>query len=265
MTETFLLPTGIDPKMFRHSKEAGVHFREKLEDLFPQIKGKRLLLFAGRVVKEKNLGFLFDILLYILAKHPDAVLLIAGDGPDQDYYKTKANNARLTESCVFTGYMERKDLALTYAISDVFVFPSMTDTQGLVPLEAMLSGTPVVAIGALGTLMVMGGDNGGFMVKNDKEEFAARVLELLGNPELHRKKSLEAKAHARSWSIDEMTKKLVEIYQSTIDSYKEDYGEARTPVWGLLMDKKWWKVNNQNFQKKTKQKLQQVRARLKRE
>jgi glycosyltransferase involved in cell wall biosynthesis len=104
-------------------------------------------------------------------------------------------------------------LALIYRISEVFLFPSLTDTQGLVTLEAMFSGTPVVAIGALGTLMVMGGNNGGFMVKNDAAEFTERVLALLGDPDLRSRKSAEARLHARSWSIEELAKKLVDSYK----------------------------------------------------
>ncbi|MDR0496442.1 MAG: glycosyltransferase [Treponema sp.] len=264
-TITFLLPTGIEVELFDHEKEEGEVFREKMEELHPLLKGKRILLSAGRVAKEKNLGFLLDILPKILTRHPDVILVLVGSGPDLDYYKDEAKKAGVEENCVFTGYLERKDLALTYTISEVFVFPSMTDTQGLVTLEAMLSGTPVVAIGAMGTLMVMGGDNGGFMVKNDVDEFTARVLDLLEDPELKRRKSNEAKTHARSWSIGELTKKLAAIYETTIESYKGDYGEPVMPAWGLLMDKRWWKINNKIFKKRTKRIWQEMQLKLKKQ
>jgi glycosyltransferase involved in cell wall biosynthesis len=142
---------------------------------------------------------------------------------------------------VFTGYLPRKDLALCYTISEIFVFPSLTETQGLVTLEAMLSGTPVVAIGEMGTIMVMGGDNGGFMVKNDPVEFTGRVLELLGDDDLQRRKSEEARLHARAWSIEELTVKLVDIYQRTIDAYRVEHGAPWIPVWELLTDRRWWR------------------------
>jgi len=261
-TETFLLPTGIDPQLFDHDKAEGLIFRDTLDQLYPRLEGKKILLFAGRIVKEKNLGFLIDVLHDVLKTRRDVVLLFAGSGPDLEYFKDEFQKAGLEESCVFTGYMDRKDLALTYMVSEVFVFPSMTDTQGLVTLEAMISGTPVVAIGAMGTLMVMGGDNGGFMVKNDSAEFSARVLELLGDPALRSRKSHEAVIHALAWSIEELTKKLIVIYESTIKSYMEDYGRPRKPVWGLLMDKRWWKINNRIFRKKTKQKLLQMRTQM---
>jgi glycosyltransferase involved in cell wall biosynthesis len=260
--ETFLLPTGIDPEFFEHDRAEGEVYRARLEERHPRLKGKRILLFAGRVVKEKNIGFLLKILPDILAKHPECILVIAGSGPDLDYFQGEAAHAGLSEQCVFTGYMEREALALLYTISEVFVFPSLTDTQGLVTLEAMISGVPVVAIGALGTLMVMGGDNGGFMVKNDTAEFTAKVLRLLEDPELYRQKAAEARLHARSWSIVEVTKRLVEIYQSTMDAYRADYGDPRTPVWENLVNKRWWKINNKIFQKKTKQKWQQIKNRL---
>ena len=274
-TKTFLLPTGIEPGLFEHDAEESAIFREKMEERFPRLLGKRILLFAGRIAKEKNLGFLLKILPEILKKHPDVTLLFAGNGPDLDYYEEEAKKAGVEENCVFTGYLERVDLALTYTISDVFVFPSLTDTQGLVTLESMVSGTPVVGIGALGTLMVMGGDNGGFMIKYDAsqagvstesrvhDEFTARVLDLLEDPKLHHRKSQEAKDHARAWSIDELTEKLIGIYRTTVSSYTEDYGSPRTMVWEMITDKRWWKINNKIFQKRTKRLLQEMRSKLK--
>jgi glycosyltransferase involved in cell wall biosynthesis len=261
-TRTFLLPTGIEPELFERDEAESAEFRERLERAFPALRGKRVLLFAGRVAKEKNIGFLLRILPAVLARHPDAALLVAGGGPDIECLKAEARKAGLEEACVFTGYVERGDLALIYNFSEVFVFPSLTDTQGLVTLEAMLSGTPVVAIGALGTLTVMGGDNGGFMVKYDEAEFAARVLELLENPELRRLKSAEARKRAGSWSIGELAKKLAGIYESAIKDYLEEHGEPRVPVWELLMNKRWWKAVNKTFRDRTNLKWQQILAKL---
>jgi glycosyltransferase involved in cell wall biosynthesis len=261
--ETFLLPTGIDPELFSHDKSEVEEFRENFNILYPEAKGKKILLMAGRVAKEKNISFLIKMLPAILEKHPDTILLIVGNGPDLGFFKNEAKQMGVEDSCIFTGYLERSLLSLVYAMSYVFVFPSLTDTQGLVTLEAMFSGIPVVAIGALGTLMVMGGDNGGFMVKDDKSEFTARVLDLLENEELYRKKSEEARRHAMTWSIGEITRKLADIYRETIASYLVDYGRPRSPVWELIIDKRWWTINNKIIRKKTKKKLHEIRSRLK--
>ena len=261
--ETFLLPTGIEPEIFEHDRTESACFREKMELRFPQLKGRKILLFAGRVAKEKNIGFLIDILPGILMKHPEVILMIAGNGPDLEYYQEEVRKAGIDKNCIFTGYVERRELALIYTIAEIFVFPSLTDTQGLVTIEAMLSGTPVVAIGVLGTLMVMKGDKGGFMVKNNASDFIAKVLELLDNPELRANKSAEARQHARSWSIDELTKKLVGIYNATIKDYREEHGDPRTPVWELITDKRWWKVNNRIFRAQTKRRWHKVKSKLK--
>jgi len=260
--ETFILPTGIDPALFFHDKAEIEAFREAFNALFPETYRKKLLLMAGRVVKEKNIGFLLKILPDILKKNPDTALIIVGSGPDMELFQNEAKRYGIDKNCVFTGYLDRSQLSLIYAISDVFVFPSLTDTQGLVTLEAMFSGIPVVAIGVLGTLMVMGGDNGGFMVKDDPKEFTDRVLQLLNDNELYRKKSEEAKIHAQAWSLGEITKKLLTIYKETISSYMEDYGKPRSPVWNLLTDKRWWEINNKIIQKKTKKKLQEIRSKI---
>jgi len=261
--ETFILPTGIDPALFSHDKAEIEAFREAFNALFPETYGKKLLLMAGRVVREKNISFLLKILPDILKKNPDTMLVIIGGGPDMDFFKEEAKQYGVEASCVFTGYLDRSQLSLTYAISSIFVFPSLTDTQGLVTLEAMFSGIPVVAIGALGTLMVMGGDNGGFMVKDDPKEFTDRVLQLLNDEELYRQKSKEAMIHAQSWSLGEITKRLVDIYKETISSYTKDYGKSRSPVWELVMNKRWWEINNKIIKKKTKLKLQEIRSKIK--
>lgn len=215
---SYLLPTGIDPLFFQSEPSDVVEFRQKLEIKFPALKGRRILLFAGRIGKEKNLSFLFTIMPEIVKRVPDSILLIAGNGPDLNLFIEEAKEKGIAESCVFSGYLDRKDLALVYAMSEIFVFPSITETQGLVTIEAMLSGTPVVAIGEMGTLTVMGGNNGGFMVKNDPKEFTMRVLELLENPKLYKEKVAETAIHAQSWTIGTMTERLENIYIKTIEA-----------------------------------------------
>jgi glycosyltransferase involved in cell wall biosynthesis len=249
--ETFLLPTGIDPGLFEHGSAETARFREKFEGRYPALKGRRILLFAGRIAREKNLGFLLDILPAIRSRYPEALLLFAGNGPDMGYFQKEAEERGLEEHCLFTGYMERTDLALVYALSDVFVFPSLTETQGLVTLEAMFSGTPVVAIGEMGTVMVMGGDNGGFMVKNDPEEFTARVLDLLEDDELYRRKAQEARKHASAWSIDSLTKKLEVFYQDTKLAFHREYGPSRMPVLDWLTEKGKEIISHGNWLKRS--------------
>lgn len=218
-TPSHLLPTGVDPDLFRNDPAVVADFRKKMEVKYPGLSGKRILLFAGRIGKEKNVSFLLRILPEIIKKVPDAVLLVAGNGPDLPLFEEEASALGIGGHCIFSGYLDRKDLALVYAMSEVFVFPSVTETQGLVTIEAMLSGTPVVAIGEMGTITVMGGDNGGFMVKNDPKEFTDRVVELLSDPVLYKRKVKDALKHAEKWTIGTMASRLEIIYGETLAAY----------------------------------------------
>jgi len=217
----YLLPTGIDPDIFDIPTDLVADYRLTFEKKYPCVRDRKILMFAGRVGREKNLSFLIRLFPKILEKMPDCVLLFAGDGPELPFFKKEAEEVGVRDNCVFTGYLQRKSLAYLYAMSDVFVFPSLTETQGLVTIEAMLSGTPVVAIGEMGTLATMGGDNGGFMVHNDPAEFAARVLDLLGDKKLYAAKVAEARLHAQSWTIGAMSARLEEIYRETSKNYGE--------------------------------------------
>ncbi|MDR2864339.1 MAG: glycosyltransferase [Spirochaetaceae bacterium] len=219
--QTFLLPTGIDPKYLDFTQLQKDSFKRRFEQIHPVLAHKKILIFAGRITKEKNIDFLLHILPRIIEKRDDVVLLIIGNGPYHDELMQTSEKLGLQDHCVFTGYLDRVDLGLTYAMSHIFVFPSLTETQGLVTVEAMYSGIPVVAIGSMGTIMVMGGDNGGFMVHNDPGEFTDKVLALLEDPELYKRKVYDAKEHAQNWLIDTMAVKLINVYQKTLDSYKK--------------------------------------------
>jgi glycosyltransferase involved in cell wall biosynthesis len=215
----FVLPTGFDPKLFEYTQYEVDDFKSSFETRYPQIKNKKILLYAGRIGKEKNIDFLLDIAPTIFKTHKDTIFLVVGNGPDLFEYKERCDDLNLQDDIIFTGYMDRKVLCLTYLISKIFVFPSLTETQGLVTIEAMFCGLPVVAIGVQGTADVMKGDNGGFMVKNDKLEFTDRVRCLLDNENLYRQKSAEAKEYAKQWSIDILSEKLETIYTESIKDY----------------------------------------------
>jgi glycosyltransferase involved in cell wall biosynthesis len=219
--EPLLLPTGIDGDVFYpREKSENDAFRVKMEEMYPQLKGKDILLFAGRVGKEKNIGFFLEIAPEIIKAKDDVVFLIVGNGPDIYWFKEECEERRLAGYFVFTGYVERNILACIYGIAKIFVFPSLSETQGLVTIEAMLSAIPVVAIGERGTVEVMKGDKGGFMVKNDPKEFIERVLDLLRNEELYQKKAFDARENGKLWTIDIMSRKLLDIYSQTIADYK---------------------------------------------
>ncbi len=217
-----ILPTGIDDSICKVEDKAFASFKEDIYKEFPVLKNKKILLYVGRVVKEKNLYMLFDVFSKVKEKFENTALFFIGGGPELDNLKAKAKKHKYASSICFAGYRDRDILSYFYHLADVFVFPSCTETQGLVTIEAMRAGLPVVAIGEMGTLDVMKGDKGGFMVQNDTEEFAARVIDLLSDETLRAQKSKEAREWGAKWSIDYLTPKLEDFYKKALKIKKEN-------------------------------------------
>jgi glycosyltransferase involved in cell wall biosynthesis len=226
--QPYLLPTGIDDTIFYpRSREENDVFRLSMEDMYPKLKQKRILLYAGRVSKEKNIELILKIAPKIIKEQSDVVFLIVGGGPDIYWLKEECGLPGLQDHFVFSGYIRHTMLARIYCISNLFIFPSRTETQGLVTIEAMLSGIPVVAVGERGTATVMRGDNGGFMVPNDENIFAGRVLDLLKDKTLYEKKAADALEYGKSWTMDIMSKQLENIYVEAIADYKKERNEKK--------------------------------------
>ena len=107
----------------------------------------------------------------------------------------------LEPNVVMVGFIPHDRLKAYYGLAEAFVFASKVESQGLVVLEAMRCGLPVVAIGKMGTREVMGGSNGGFMVDDDMDEFLASVAALLDDQDLREAKRMEALVHASKWTM----------------------------------------------------------------
>ena len=213
-----ILPTGIpDNKFGKYSIFRAQAMQRTLSRKFPAMRNRKILLYVGRVAYEKNLAFLFDVLQKVQEIEPKACLLMVGGGPYLEELKEKAKELQIEKSVCFTGYVPSKDVIYLYRMSQVFVFPSKTDTQGLVTIESMMAGLPVVAIGELGTVDVMQGNHGGFMVGDDVNEFSQKVIALLKNPKLRKKKSDEGKEWSRQWKISSLTPELIKCYEKVLE------------------------------------------------
>jgi len=205
-----VIPTGIDMSVFKCETQDTL---QPLSERYPLLQGKRFLFFAGRLGKEKNISFLIDVLVKLIPYYTNLMLVVSGDGPAGRDLQEYAEKAGVADSILFTGCIERNKLKQLYRGAEVFVFASKVESQGMVALEAMACGTPVVAIGKMGTREVMGGDSGGFMVDDDKCEFAEKVQILLNCPEIRSVKAEEAHRHAELWSMEVQAKKMMKLYR----------------------------------------------------
>jgi Glycosyl transferases group 1 len=127
----------------------------------------KVLLFVGRLGREKNVEFLIRAFAALRPLRPDVRLVIVGDGPIRNHLESLATRLTITNEATLTGSVAHAEIALYYQAADVFLFSSLTDTQGIVVLEAIASGLPVIALrDEAFTLMVKDGRNGLLLSRN---------------------------------------------------------------------------------------------------
>ncbi|MEW6692178.1 MAG: glycosyltransferase [Pseudomonadota bacterium] len=186
-----------------------------------------MLLYVGRLAFEKNIEFLLEMFTHVLAQRPDARLVLAGEGPAETHLRRQVGQLGLQERVRFVGYLPRDGaLQALYRAADAFVFASTTETQGLVLIEAMALGTPVVALAEMGTRDIMREGEGSLIAPHEPAGFAARVLELLNHP--HQAAQLAAKAvlAAEAWREERVAGRLVELYEQVIAQKKDRAARA---------------------------------------
>ena len=172
-----------------------------------------LLLFVGRVAHEKNIGFLLDVLVRVRRSVPRALLVVAGEGPALASLRRRVAALGLDGAVRFTGYLDRRGALLDcYAAADAFVFASRTETQGLVLLEAMAVGVPVVSTAVMGTRDVVGPGRGALVPEDEPDAFAAAVVRLLGDPVLRARLSGEGRLYVGEWHADALARRLEAFY-----------------------------------------------------
>ncbi|PMR69234.1 glycosyltransferase [Halomonas heilongjiangensis] len=208
-TPISVIGTGLALESFRHSHEEN-DFRTRYD--LPA--DARLLLFVGRTAHEKNIGFLIDLLPRVLARHPTTRLIVTGEGPAQADLARRARDAGVAGAVLFLGYLGRDGpLQAAYRAADAFVFASRTETQGLVLLEALALGTPVVSTAVMGTRDVLREGEGCLIAEETLDDFAAQVNRLLGDAALHTELAHRAQIYASGWDEDTKAGELLAFYR----------------------------------------------------
>lgn len=176
---------------------------------------RRVLLYVGRVAFEKNIDFLLRMLVHVRLRYPDILLVIAGEGPALPRLKALARALLIDPHVLFIGYLDREtELLDCYRAADVFVFASRTETQGLVLLEAMALGVPVIAIAEMGTVDILEPALGSVTALAFEPSFAASVCRVLDAPALRERLAKEGPLHAAQWSGQQQARRLEAIYRS---------------------------------------------------
>lgn len=210
-----VFPTGLNFDKFKKVEKG--YLRKKLgiesED--------KILLYVGRLGKEKSVDFILHSFEMVCGQNKKAVLVIVGEGPDRKELEKLALDLGLKEKIYFLGNIELEKMPLVYADSDLFVFASQTETQGICVLEAAASGLPVVVVkdSALDGLNIDGGM--GFAVSPNQEIFAQKITKLLKDDNLRKQFGKNAKKIVRkNYKIEHLTNELLSYYEKILAGYK---------------------------------------------
>ena len=225
-TPAEVVATGLDDSSFAHVD--GEHFRMSHDIPLAQ----PMLLFVGRVAHEKNIGFLLEMHIELIKKHPDALLVITGEGPAEESIKHSIDKLGISNKVRMIGYLDRShELIACYKAADIFVFASKSETQGLVLLEAMAQGTAVVAIAELGTKSILIEGEGVLIAQDDINDFADKVSALLSDAPKRQMIGEKGRQYAKEkWGAGVLAKKVAKFYKSTINqkSSLSRYMDTRT-------------------------------------
>lgn len=217
-TRVEAIPTGIETEEFIGADPGWLRRQYGIGEK------NKILLHLGRLGKEKNIGFLLQSFKIIRQSHPDTRLVIVGDGPERERLEQEARSLGLLDTVLFTGLLSRKQVINSYAGADLFIFASVTETQGLVLGEAKAAGLPVVAVEALGAAEMVNHGVDGFLTPLCLDSFVYRVSQLLADDKLRAAMSRNARVEADKISATNMARRLLDVYRDVLRQKK------RTPT-----------------------------------
>ena len=207
-----VVPTGIELDRFRTAAAADAQAARKR---FGIPMAAPLLLLVCRLAQEKSVPMAFEALQLVLTSLPDAKLLLVGTGPSADALKAQAKADGLADAVIFAGPLPHEDLPAVYAAADIFVFPSTSETQGLVLAEAFAAGLPVVAASSPQTRDVFGPNKAGELVE-EAGGMAATIVALLADRARYNAASAHARTASAAFDIKATAGRVVAVYEAVM-------------------------------------------------
>jgi len=205
-----VLPTGVDTTLFERADGLSIRQHRGWGD-------DVVMISVGRLAPEKNFKMLLDAGIRSMQTNERLRLAFVGDGSRRDELEKIAQKAGFGERVDFIGRVPFTEIPSYLKAADLFGFASTTETQGLVTMEAMTVGLPVVAVDAIGTRDVVENGKEGLLVGDASESLAAAICQLLDNEEMMQHFMEASLQKSKEFDIRLQVKKLEDVYKQAIE------------------------------------------------
>ena len=210
-----VIPTGTNLEPFR--KADGKSLRKD-----KGWKDEKVLVSIGRLAPEKNWETLLRAVALAYSQHPDLRLVLIGGGSAKESLELLAFELGIAERVTFTGLLPFDEIPSYLRAADLFSFASVTETQGLVTIEAMAAGLPIVAVDGSGTRDIVEHGKQGLLVENDAGALAAAIHDVLSDPNKQKRFSNNALKKAKTFDVGPLSKQMVGVYDQAIQDKREN-------------------------------------------
>lgn len=216
-----VVPSGIDFSEFSVLPE-----KDELKRQFPFLNNKKVILFLGRINWIKGLDILIESFKELARTRGDLHLLIAGEDLGDGYKEVvkdwiKEKESGIENMVTFTGLLKGKDKLMAYTGSDIFVLPSYSENFGMVVIEAMACGVPVVISDKVGLSNDVKKCDAGIVTSTDAEKITEILKKLLDDDELKKKLSEKGKKFAQRYNIDNIANMMIGVYNEMLNGVSE--------------------------------------------
>ncbi len=200
-----VIPTGIELEPYQKADREATRKRYRWNN-------NRILISVGRMAHEKNIETLLKAAAIAMEHHDDLRLVLVGDGPARNDLGVLAKKLGIAPNVKFIGKVPFKEIPSLLKAADIFGFASITETQGLVTMEALAAGLPVAAVDASGTRDVVTHGVEGLLTDNDPAALAEAICTIIDQPERIEAFRAAAENKARQYDLRYLAQKMVEVY-----------------------------------------------------
>jgi len=210
----YFIPNGFDEEKFFPCPEEGIFLRKKLG-----LEKNRILLYAGRLEREKGVQLIIKALKELREEFPDIKLIVVGAGPDLEFLIAEAGRSGVSKNVIFTGYVDNRELRGYYNLCDVFLLPSLRSEGFPITLaEAMACGKPMIAsrIGGIPSA-IDDGINGILVPPKDLRTLCQEIRGLLDNSSKAQRMSKNALERSRNeFTRENMVKRTLDVFEKCV-------------------------------------------------